>query len=196
MERLSSLLNRLAEQKSTVQSKEDELKSLSNRDVSIQKALFWTRSTLAAKCIKYRNNLSAEAIKQDFANSLREMGREHKGDLKVFCVAATIFLSYESKNNRGTLRLPGFQTIQDTQIPALRDWLIGTTLNTRDRYALAFLEDVENFVNWMQPWMNDKYGDTKMTVQTRERWEPELDQKVLELESVCFRNINVSLVRH
>jgi hypothetical protein len=95
-------------------------------------------------------------------------------------------LSYQASQGR----LSGFPTVAETQIPALRDWLIGTTLNDRSRYARAFLEDVENFVAWMQPWVNDKYGDTKMTQETREFWESDLDRKVLDLEEVCFKVIN------
>ena len=182
MSTLASLEKKAVDAKEATQTDESQVLSLGKRKCNIELALWHARSRIASQCIKHRNNLSAEAIRQDFTSSLLEMGRKPKDNLQVFCVSASVFLTYQAQDGR----IPGFTTVQDTEIPALRDWLIGTTLHTRNKYALAFLADVENFVAWVQPWINGSYSDTKMRAETREQWEPDLNGKVLELQQVCF----------
>ncbi|TVY91158.1 Nuclear GTPase SLIP-GC, partial [Lachnellula willkommii] len=169
MSTLASLRKKLADAEEAIQTEESQVSSLGRRKSNIELALWHARSRIASQCIKYRNALSAEAIRQDFTKSLLEMG------------------PYQVRTGRA----PGFTTVQDTEIPALRDWLIGTTLDTRAKYALAFLADVENFVAWMQPWINDSYGDTKMKAEMREHWEPDLNGKVLKLQQ-SFSQLGLS----
>lgn len=188
MSTLANLEKKYADVNEAIQTEESQVLSLGRRKSNIEIALWHARSRIASQCIKYRNEMSAKAIRQDFTNSLLEMGRKPKDNLQVFCVSASLFLAYQVHTGRA----PGFTTVQDTEIPALRDWLIGTTLDTRAKYALAFLADVENSVAWMQPWINDSYGDTKMTAETREHWEPDLNEKVLKLQQVCFLVQNIS----
>ncbi|TVY53027.1 Nuclear GTPase SLIP-GC [Lachnellula cervina] len=176
--KLASLEKKLADVKEATQTEESQVLSLGRRKANIEIALWHARSRVASHCIKYRNALSAEAIRQDFNNSLLEMRRKPKDNLQIFCVSAFLFSAYQVQSKK----VLGFATVQDTEIPSLRDWLIGTTLDTRAKYALAFLADVENFVAWIQPWINGSYGDTKMRAETRERWEPDFNGKVLELQ--------------
>ena len=181
---LVNLEKRLADTEDTLQKDNVDISSLGRRIASLKKALFYARSRMKVACIKNRNELSTAAIRSDYEDTLQEMGRSTTGPLQVFCVASTVYLNY--------LKFPGrvhagFPTSQDTYIPLFRDWLIGTTLKTRERYAQTFLEDVEGFVESIQPWVNDTFGDTKMTAELREFWEPQLEDSVSKFEEVRCR---------
>jgi hypothetical protein len=92
---------------------------------------------------------------------------------------------YQNVNN-GNKRQYGFPNREDTRIGDFRDWLMSTTLDDRERYAQAFLDDVDAFLASIQPWITDKYGDTKMLAELREYWEPQLNNMTAELEVVCL----------
>lgn len=180
---LGSLWKRFEGLKSTAEEQRELFNGRRSSEWSIEKSKFYTNCFINSACIKYRTNLSIEAIKKDFMKSQEEMGRgrERGGKLEVFGVSANIYLRYISDE----ARMEGFRTPQDTQLPSLRDWLIGTTFAARESYALAFLHEVENFVTFIQPWINDKYGDTKMSSAMRELRKPEADCEVSKLEEVC-----------
>jgi hypothetical protein len=160
----------------------DKLASFGRRIKHLERALFYARSNLRATCIKDRNTRSSAAIRRDFENTLHEMGRNPTESLQVFCVAAVLHIKYL----KSPKRLTGFPTTEDTQIPALRDWLISTTLKDRNNYAQAFLEDIDNLVTSMQPWINDTHADIKMTPQMRGDWEPQLEAAIKGLQEVCY----------
>lgn len=140
-------------------------------------------SRVAAKCIEHRNTLSSEAIRRDFNKTLQEMGKLQTDSLEVFPVSADLYTIYLRDRDS---KIHGFQTLQDTGVPPLRDWLVGTTITTRGKYAQAFLKEVEHVVAWMRPWVNDKFADTKMSCETRDQWEPEIDAALDALSKVCL----------
>jgi hypothetical protein len=116
------------------------------------------------------------------------MGQQSTKPLQVFAVSASVHLTYLQNPDSPKLH-HGFPNREDTKVGALLDWLVGTTLETRERYAQAFLEDVEQFIRLMQPWMNDKYVDMKMSAEMRESWEPQFENQIMELEQVCFLSL-------
>ncbi|KAF4627197.1 hypothetical protein G7Y89_g10955 [Cudoniella acicularis] len=175
---LEQLMSKFSKAQGDAARSEAKLASIERRKGNIELAQYFTRSNIAAKCIAHRNNLSVAAIRKDFSKTLQEMGRDRVGDLQVFPVAATLYLSYSVQQSK---RVAGFQTLADTKIPDLKDWLIGTTIPTRGKYAEAFLREVETFVDWMQPWVDDQFSDTKMTTQIRHHWEPQVVTAVHEL---------------
>jgi hypothetical protein len=164
------------------------LLSLGRRIASLNKAKFYAQSRLDVASIQHRNQMSTAAIRKDYETTLQEMGRESTKPLQVFAVSAKVYLTYLSHPEK---LHPGFPRREDTNVGALRDWMLGTTLDTRERYAQAFLEDVEHFVNSMQPWINDKYGDMKMSADVREIWERQFENQVLELEQVCLLPLEI-----
>ena len=135
-------------------------------------------------CLEHRNNLSIQAIRKDFSNTMREMGSESTATLQVFPVAASVHLKYMPEIPEQ--KVSGFPTLQSTGIGALRDWLNSITLDSRQKIAQAFLEDVEIFYHSMQPWANDKYVDTKMPTELRAVWEARLDLQIKGLEMVSI----------
>ena len=111
------------------------------------------------------------------------MGRQPLKDLQVFPVSATVHLKYQKSENKHL----GFPNRVDTNVSALRDWLHGTTLDDRERCAQAFLDDVDAFLASVQPWIMDKYGESKISAELRGLWEPQMESLVGDLEAVCHR---------
>jgi len=170
----------VSELKSMMQSASQDLLSYSRRAESKNKQMFFAQSRIMVKCIRHRNNLSTTAIRSDYRATLQEMGRQVNEDLQVFPVSATIHLKYQSTEKRHR----GFPNVSDTNISALRDWLYGSTLDDRERIAQAFLDDVDDFLASIQPWIMDKYGETKMTAEQRAQWESQMESLTAELEAV------------
>jgi hypothetical protein len=148
--------------------------------VSKKKNWFFAQSRCIVQCIRHRNELSSESIRSDYRATLQEMGRQPNKDLQVFPVSATVHLRYQISENRH----PGFPNRKDTQISAFREWLLGTTLGDRERYAQAFLDDVDAFLASIQPWIMDKSGESKMSAELRAHWEPQMESLVADLEAV------------
>ncbi|KAE8443183.1 hypothetical protein EG329_002282 [Mollisiaceae sp. DMI_Dod_QoI] len=171
----------LSDTKAKIKGDVKKLLSFSRRLEGIQSSIFHTKSRIRTACIKNRNDVSTAFIQRDYEDTLQQMGRESTGPLQIFCVASRVYLQY-MKIKGPSIKHPGFPNRADTQIGALRDWLVGTTFDTRERYAQAFLEDVENFLDSVTPWINDKYGDLKMSAEIREVWEPLVEAKLGELQ--------------
>lgn len=140
-------------------------------------------SRIRKACINYRNELSALAIRANHEATLKEMEKESTTQLQVFGVAAE---AYFSRVNNPRCKTPGFSSIQDTQIPALRDWLISTTLHDREKYAQAFLHDVDQFLCSIKPWISNVVGDVMLTQKEKAIWSSAIEQSLSGLRKVCL----------
>lgn len=178
--KLVELQQQLSDLKHTVQSGAKDLISFGRRMASKKTTWFYARSRCMVQCIRHRNELSSASIRNDYRATLQEMGRQPNKDLQVFPVSATVHLYYQNSEKRHL----GFPNREDTQISAFREWLLGTTLDDRERYAQAFLDDVDAFLASIQPWIMDKFGDSKMSAELRARWEPQMESLVADLEAV------------
>jgi len=181
--RLAHLEKQLSDLSNTTQKQTKSLLSLSRSIESLKRASLFARSSVLGQCILHRNELSIAAVRGDYEATLKEMGREPVKQLQVFPISASLFLKYQSPNN-GNKSYMGLPNREATKIPALRDWLMGTTLDNREKNAQAFLDEVDNFLDSTKSWITDKYGDCKMSAELRARWQPQLDRMVLELEVV------------
>jgi hypothetical protein len=139
-------------------------------------------SKMKEVCIKNRNKVSMKEIRQDFEAAAKHMGRKSDSHpLQVFCVSSWAFVSFK----KGKEPLPGFRKALDTGIPVLQKWLIETTLGTRDRNAVAFLEDVVTLELSMAPWLSDTSDEYKMLESQRDVMEDMFDRKLQDLVKVC-----------
>ncbi len=129
---LRELQQQLSDLKDTVQSGDKDLVSYSRRIAYKRKALFYARSRFMMQCIRHRNEQSSAAIRKDYLATLQEMGRQPSKNLQVFPVSASVRLRYQNSQNAEKRHL-GFPNREDTQVPALREWLVGTTLDDRER---------------------------------------------------------------
>lgn len=184
-QKLTQLEKQLSDLRSTAQKQANLLLSRSRSIESLRRASFFVRSRIRAQCIHHRNEMSIAAVKSDYETTLQEMGRQPTKELQVFPVSAAVHLLYQNANNDNKCYL-GFPNRADTRVPALRDWIMGTTLDNREKCAQAFLDDVDTFLDSTTAWVEDKYGDTKMPAELREYWEPQLGHMVAELEVVCL----------
>lgn len=180
--KIPELEKELSELKTTTEAEAEKLLSFARRIAHLEKARMYARSRLTVQCIRHRNELSRAAIRADYETTLREMGRQPVNHLQVFPVSATVHLRYQSSEKRHI----GFPNREDTHVSALRDWVLGTTLGDRERYAQAFLDDVDDFLASNHPWIMDKYGESKMPAELREQWEPQMESLVADLEAVCY----------
>lgn len=162
----------------------EEQLSLKKRIEQLNDAQKGTMSQIAVACYNDRKTRQIAAVRKDFENTLREMGKENlTKPLPVFCAASTTFLKYQNKNFKK--KCMGFPTKQETEIPQLRDWLTKFTLDNREKNAQAFLQDVEQLIASMKPWIDDKRGDLKIYAAKRKQWEPALQARIKELNLVC-----------
>lgn len=167
--------NRAAEQQS----------SLKRRIESWGKSLASARSRILVMVVEHRNMQSSRMVRRDFENNLRDMGQDpsESTPLQVFCVASKIFLGYcDRQNNSKALAFP---TRQHTEIPKLRDWLIGFTLKVRERHAQSSLDSIEDLMSMMKPWISDSSAEVRLSVHQRESLETKLQAPIQALEEVC-----------
>lgn len=137
-----------------------------------------------AACIKNRNEVSITELRQDYEASLRQIGQK-PGDkpLQVFPVSALVYFDFLAGNiGQATF---GFERRADTGIPPLHKWLVETTLTTRNRNALAFLEAVVSLELSMKPWIEDSSAEYKMQEDHRAALEELFEQNFEELCKVC-----------
>jgi hypothetical protein len=171
--------------RNAIQADANKLLSYGRRIEALKRSQFFANSSILAKCINHRSYLSITAVRSDYETTLTEMGRQPSKQLQVFPVSANVYLKYLNTNdsNKGYM---GFPNREDTKIPALRDWLVGTTLDGREKCAQAFLDEVDAFLNSIKPWIEDKHGDNRMPAEVREYLQPQIDRMVVELEEVCL----------
>lgn len=164
----------------------DEIIHFGRRIKFLSKARFYARSSLMVQCIRHRNEQSSAAVRSDYEATLREMGRQPIKDLQVFPISASVHLHNQTSEKRHL----GFPNREDTYISALREWILGTTLDDRERIAQAFLDDVDAFLARFHPWAMDKYGECKMPAELRAQLEPHMESLVDDLEAVSYLELH------
>ncbi|EKD14365.1 uncharacterized protein L3040_008278 [Drepanopeziza brunnea f. sp. 'multigermtubi'] len=128
------------------------LHSATEKISALEQALKDSESRKLAVCVKNRNDVSATEIRRDFEGASKYLSRKGTGkQLQVFCVSAWAF----GPLLRGEKAMSGFPKISDTGIPALQNWLTETTLPTRNRNALSFLDDIVSLELSMVNWLSD-----------------------------------------
>lgn len=165
----------------------DKIDSLNKSIVSLTTALYFNKSRIYQACNDDRKAKATAAVRKDFENNLREMGKTGSDNaLQVFCTASVVYLDYLMMQgmDRGKKAL-AFPDQQSTEIPKLRDWLVEFTLPSRDSKAQAVLEDIERLMTSMKPWVDDRSGDIKFSAPERAEREPGFERCVKELNEVC-----------
>jgi hypothetical protein len=181
----------LAKKIRELQVKCKETKALSDQDggalykaqsgiKKLESLLRMCQSRKMAACIKNRNRMSTTEIRKDYEAAAKQVGQKSGKPLQVFCASSWAFADMTKGNNT-----PGFLKQSDTGIPALQTWLVETTLATRDRNAVALLEDVVSLELWMTPWVADSSAEFKVPEDQRMMVEEVFDKNFDILEKVC-----------
>lgn len=184
MRKFRKLRKQLQETKDAVEKDSSKLVDAGETIKQLKEALDKCESRKRSVCIAKRNEVSSTEIRRDFETAAKQLGRKAKSKskpLQVFCVSSWAF----SQLSKGDTSYPGFPRIRDTGIPALQQWLGETTLPTRDRNALAFLEDVISLDCSMRLWLEDTSEEFKMTGLQRNGIEDLFDGQLAALKKVC-----------
>ena len=105
----------------------------------------------------------------------------------MFCVSALVFNDF-LKNEPKT---SGFHTPADTGIPAFQRWLIETTLPTRYRNALSYLEEIISLELSMKPWVEDSAVEIRLDICQKGHMENLFLSHVATLKEVCLHHFAV-----
>lgn len=139
-------------------------------------------SRIKSTSIKYRNKLTTEALRKDFAVTTEFLPHKNTRPLGVFCVSSHAFFDIQ-KNPKPC---PGFPKLKDANIESLQKFLVGTTLNTREQSADAFLYVVEGLELSMASWLQDSTNNFKITTEMRGCVEEIFDSKFDALQEVML----------
>jgi hypothetical protein len=157
---------------------------LKKKEISekLQSALWHMKCALRRACIDHRNELAAVEIKANYKRVADETGTESSPrPLRVFCISALKYLDILN----GT-RDYGFPRDVNTGIPALKKWLVETTLESRHQNAKSYLVNVEKFEMAIKAFARDTSADHKIPHGQREELEGNFKKKSEELIKVCF----------
>ncbi|RMY69573.1 hypothetical protein D0863_06362 [Hortaea werneckii] len=156
----------------------------------------------SALCIAGRNAYSRDAIRNDFAAGIRELDQEYAEEedpehfnpeedlrdydevarnLPVFCVSSRAYqkLSGRLKKDKD---VPGFEDIQQTEMPQLQAHCKKLTENGRQASCRRFLNSLTQLLTSMALWASDDGSGTKMTGQQRDIERSHLSRELRKLE--------------
>ncbi|OTA34386.1 hypothetical protein BTJ68_04823 [Hortaea werneckii EXF-2000] len=156
----------------------------------------------SALCIAGRNAYSRDAIRHDFASGIRELDQENAeeedpehfnpeedlrdydevaANLPVFCVSSRAYqkLSGRLKKDKD---VPGFEDVQQTEMPQLQAHCKKLTENGRQASCRRFLNSLTQLLTSMALWASDDGSGTKMTGQQRDIERSYLSRELRKLE--------------
>ncbi|KAI7000145.1 hypothetical protein KC360_g724 [Hortaea werneckii] len=156
----------------------------------------------SALCIAGRNAYSRDAIRNDFAAGIRELDQENAEEedpehfnpeedlrdydevarnLPVFCVSSRAYqkLSGRLKKDKD---VPGFEDVQQTEMPQLQGHCKKLTENGRQASCRRFLNSLTQLLTSMALWASDDGSGTKMTGQQRDIERSYLSRELRKLE--------------
>ncbi|KAI7160752.1 hypothetical protein KC349_g3303 [Hortaea werneckii] len=156
----------------------------------------------SALCIAGRNAYSRDAIRNDFAAGIRELDQENAEEedpehfnpeedlrdydevarnLPVFCVSSRAYqkLSGRLKKDKD---VPGFEDVQQTEMPQLQAHCKKLTENGRQASCRRFLNSLTQLLTFMALWASDDGPGTKMTGQQRDIERSYLSRELRKLE--------------
>ncbi|CZS91694.1 uncharacterized protein RAG0_02208 [Rhynchosporium agropyri] len=144
-----------------------------------------TECYVKAACIENRNQVHRTQILAEFKAGRAMMGKKTstEKDLRIFSVSSNVFARLNGRNGRDYALQRGFLSRSDTGIPALREALLATTWENRERNARSFNEDAESSLTRMKLWVSDKAMNFKMSCEERKHVESRLGTIVDELET-------------
>ena len=181
VEALFSLKERVDSTRDQVKRKKKAL-SLCNRSMQIYK------SETRRICIEHRNEAAIIGIEAKYADVAKETGTyDEEKPVHVFCVSAL-----EHLNHLDGQASCGFPRDFDTQIPALRNWLIGTTLGSREVGAEQFLKAVADLEHDITVFASVTTFNYKMTPNERIQINTIVNGEIGRLSAVFVLFSNIS----
>ncbi len=158
----------------------------------------------AALCIAGRNQYSKGAIQQDYAAGIKELDQELAAEedeenfnpdsetrdyeevahnLPVFCVSSRGYQKLQGRLRKDPT-VPGFKTIEETEIPQLQAHCQKLTEAGRTESCKRFLNNLSQLLNSLSLWASSDGTGANMTPEQRAREAKFLEGGFKKLESV------------
>jgi len=148
---------------------------------AVDNCLQETQCLKTRACIQHRNETSSAEIKSNFLQAMQETGSgQTKLSLEVFSVSALMSLNMVQKEPTEGYLIPS-----DTQIPALKKFLVETTLQARHENATAILDYIDKFILQIKAWAIKPSLNLKISSSLREQLEKKFAEQVAEHKEVC-----------
>lgn len=161
---------------------------------------------MAALCISGRNGYSKGAIQNDFAQGIRELDQEIAAEddeanfnpdsdardyeevarsLPVFCVSSRGYQKLQGRLRKDP-KVPGFATVEETEIPQLQAHCKQLTEAGRTANCKRFINNLSQLLNSLSLWASNDGTGANMTPEQRTREERYLQKGLKGLESVSL----------
>ncbi len=177
------LQEQLRDMKKTTLENAEKISRAKKKIEKIHQALKKKREEKLTECIKHMNRMQAKEIRDWHEGDMKTVTINGKyKSLQVFCVSARAFMLLEGGNSV----ISHFNKLSDTGIPALQAWIIETTLATRNRHAVAFLEAIVSFKISMEPWISDNSVEFRISEDMRISLQTEFESNYSQMTIVSF----------
>ena len=155
-------------------------------------------------CISGRNAYSKGAIQQDFAQGIKELDQEIAAEddeenfnpdvevrdyeevarsLPVFCVSSRGYQKLQGRFRKDPA-VPGFKTLEETQMPQLQEHCRKLTVAGRTASCKRFMTNLSQLLNSMTLWASSDGSGSSLTEEQRAVERRVLQKNLEKLESV------------
>jgi peptidoglycan hydrolase CwlO-like protein len=214
-EEINAKLDELKESKKNARRQRAELelqiKDLRPQVQETKSRLAEVRAEMDAICIAGRNEYSRGAIQLDFAAGIKEIDQENAAEedeenfnpdedirdyeqvarsLPVFCVSSRAYQKLSGRLVKDS-NVPGFKTLEETEIPQLQAHCKKLTEANRIHTCKAFLLDLKRQLNTFSLWACDDGDGLKLTDDQKRSQVQHLNRRLTELEQVSTGNNTV-----
>lgn len=187
---------------------DEKIKAVRAEMEKIEKADQEIEAEMSAQCISGRNNYSKGAIQQDFAAGIRELDEELAVEedeehfdptieirdydevarsLPVFCVSSRGYQKLQGRLRKDPA-VPGFKSIEETEIPKLQDHCRKLTEKGRSESCKRFLNNLSQLLNSMSLWASSDGTGSNLTDDQKATESRILREAFRRLESVSLGN--------
>ncbi|MCJ1248606.1 hypothetical protein MMC30_005824 [Trapelia coarctata] len=182
---------------------EDRMKRSRLEMAEAQEAEKKIESQISKVCIEGRNAYSKGAIQQDFAAGMKELDQELAVEedeenfdpdedlrdydelarsLPVFCVSSRGYQKLQGRLKKDP-PVPGFQTLDETEIPQLQAHCKELTVAGRTATCKRFITNLSQLLNSLTLWASTDQTGAKLTVEQRAKENKFLNKSLANLET-------------
>ena len=162
---------------------DDSLKEIRSSITRVEKEHDSAKAIISRKCIQGRNEYSKGAIEQDFASGIKELDMEIQEEedaanfnpenevrdydevarsLPVFTVSSRAYQKLKGRLLKEK-DVPGFETVEETYIPALQEHAKMLTVAGRQASCKQFLNRLSQLLNSLKLWASSDGSDNNLT---------------------------------
>ncbi|KAL8800856.1 MAG: hypothetical protein Q9182_004876 [Xanthomendoza sp. 2 TL-2023] len=189
----------------------EKMQELRNELKEVENAVAKINSEMSALCISGRNQYSKGAIQQDFAAGIKEIDQEIAAEedednfnpdnevrdydevaksLPVFCVSSRGYQKLQGRLRKEP-PVPGFRTVEETEIPALQAHCEKLTETGRAANCRAFINRLSSLLNSLTIWASSDGTGANLTAEQKAK-EARYLQKGLEGLETRLENVTKS----